>query len=137
MTNDLPRALLLDYSCIDNIERKVLPNSYYRTCLNYAEIAAFVYETCKFPTQSTAKILHVVKRAHQDGSNEKINAFRSLLKFQDVVPDLVRLLRAGGIWTLNCENAYAALVKCRIEPVCILFHQVRIIVCPDVVPSTF
>jgi hypothetical protein len=118
-TNNLPRAILLDYSCLDNVERKVLPNSYHRVCLSYAEIANFIYATCKVPTQSTSKIFSVVKRAHQEGEakTEKINAFRTLLKYPNVVPDLVRLLRAGGIWTLNCEAAYSALTKSRIEQV--------------------
>jgi hypothetical protein len=118
VTNELPRALLLDYSCLDNLKMQVLQNTYYRTCLNYAEIAAFVYETCKTPTLSTSKIHHVVKRAHQEGTAEKINAFRNLLKFPLVVPDLVHLLTAGGIWTMQCETAYAALVKCKVEHVC-------------------
>ena len=46
----------------------------------------------------------------------------SLLRFKEVVPHLVWLLRAGGIWTVNCEDAYAALVKCCIEQVC-QYHE--------------
>jgi hypothetical protein len=105
------------------MEKKLLPNSYYRTCLNYAEMASFIYETSPIISRSTAKIHHVVKRANQEGYAEKMNAFRNLIKFRDVVPDLVRLLRTGGIWTLNCEQAYAAVVKCRIQPVAIVCYH--------------
>jgi len=74
----------------------------------------------------------VVKRNHDRLSTVKITSFRNILKFQDAMPSLVRLLNAGGVWTVNCETAYAALVKCRVEKVCLQFfyyHPGIVLIC--------
>lgn len=56
--------------------------------------------------------------------------FRNLLRFREVIPHLVRLLNAGGIWMVDCEDAYSALVKCRVEQVC---HYSKY--CPSILTS--
>ena len=123
VTNKLPPAILLDYSCIDNLETKVLQNSYHRTCSNYAQIAAYVYATYP-PSSSTpvsSKIYQVVKRNHEDHSTIKINSFRQLLKYRNIPDLLVRLFNSGGIWSFNIESTYTLLAKCKIEHVNLLF----------------
>ena len=91
---------------------RVLQNSYHRQCLNYAQIAEYVYSSGA--SNADHKICLVVRN---ENSTMKINGFRGLLQFKGVVPHVVRLLSAGGIWTVNGELAYSALVKCRIEGV--------------------
>ena len=117
VTNTLPASQLHDYSCLDNIERVTLINSYHRLTLNYAQIAESLYSSSHPNHVISSKILEVVKRNHDDTSSTKITNFRNLLKFREAVPPLVRLLRAGGVWTVDCETAYSALVKCRVEKV--------------------
>jgi hypothetical protein len=123
-TNTLPIELLLDYSCIDNLEKSFLPNSYHRNCLNYAQVAAYIYETQPSDFIRTAKIGYAVKNMRPDSSDLNINNFQTLLRHSSVAPHLVRLLRARGVWTLNCEQAYERLVKCRVEHVC-HYHSVN------------
>ena len=118
VTNNLPHALLLDYSCLDNMEKTYLTNSYHRICLGYAQIADFIYSSSNSKEDSIAKIHHVVKRNHQESSSLKINSFRHILKFKEAVPHLIRLLGAGGIWSIDCEQAYFALLRCYVEHVC-------------------
>lgn len=118
--HDLPSPLLLDFSCIDNLKMEVLENSYYRTCLNYVEITAYIYTTARHKHDSNSKITAILKRTHHDGKKEKINAFCHLLKFSNAVPELARLLRAGGIWSLNCETAYLTLVRSKVGQVSFL-----------------
>lgn len=72
----------------------------------------------------TDKIRQLVKHHHEQVSSMKITSFRHVLKFKEAVPHLVRLLHAGGVWTVNCESAYAALVKCRVERVYQIFHYI-------------
>jgi hypothetical protein len=62
-------------------------------------------------------IYQVIKRCHDGHSTIKVNSFRQLLKYQDVVRVLVRLFKAGGIWAFNTESTYALLAKCKIEQV--------------------
>ena len=112
-TNTFPYEILLDYSCVDNLEKCFMPNSYHRTCLNYTSITNHVYAS----SRSTTQIKDVVKRHHNITSTTKITLFHHLLKFKDAVPHLVQILVAGGIWTVDCEPAYGALVKCRSEKV--------------------
>ena len=99
------------------MEMTILQNSYHRTCLGYAEMASYVYETTDDISLSTGRIYNVVRRSKDKASMAKYKHFCHLLKFKEAVPHLLRLLRAGGIWTVDCEKAYAALVKCRIEQV--------------------
>jgi len=86
--------------------------------MNYALLAAYIYDTTPESSDSTHKLRYVIKGGQEGSSDPKLTSFRNLLRFREGVPHLVRLLRAGGIWTLDCENAYGALVKCRVEQVC-------------------
>jgi len=121
VTNTLPPSLLNDYSCLDNLERSYLPNSYHRTTSNYADVAATLYASSDHPSTITSKLNCVLKR--NAVSKVKITSFKHMLKFRSVVPHLVRLLNAGGVWTIDCETAYAALVKCRVEKVSYFIYK--------------
>ena len=67
-------------------------------------------------SDSTMHIMSVVRR---DTKRIKCNtSFLHLLKFSKAVPALVRLLNAGGVWTLSGDQAWSNLVKCKIEHVC-------------------
>jgi hypothetical protein len=56
---------------------------------------------------------------------------RNLIRFQDVAPHLARLLSAGGIWTLDNEDAYERLVWCRIGQVRTLYlHLITLLISP-------
>ena len=96
-----------------------MQNSYHRTCLSYAQMAEYIYNTIPDPSERTRKIQFVVRSSNPDGfADPALAGFRNLLRFKEVVPHLVWLLRAGGIWTVSCDDAYAALVRCRVEQVC-------------------
>ena len=95
-----------------------LQNSYHRTCLAYAEMASYIYQLTAHPTIISTKIFNMVRRSQEKSTIQQFKNFTNLLKFKEVVPHLLRLLRAGGIWLVKCEKAYGALVKCRIEQVC-------------------
>jgi hypothetical protein len=99
------------------MEKPLLCNSYHRTCLNYAQIAAFVYECNLDNKTSSQKINKVIKRDHESKSTLSIFSFRNVLKYKGAVPHLVRLLLAGGVWGLDIEMALKGLVKIRIEEV--------------------
>jgi hypothetical protein len=107
----------MDYSCLDNLERVLLTDSYHRTTLNYAQLAAYIYEKHSSQLNRTYKIQHVVKDQHSISSPLNIKHFYNLIRFREVVPHLSRLLSIGGIWELGCEKAYEKLVRCRIEQV--------------------
>ena len=100
---------------MDNLALRLLPNSYHRLCLNYAQIAGYIY--ANHSQNIDHKIRLVVRDHHKATSKVSINAFRNLLRFETVVPHLIRLLSAGGIWTVTSEDAFSALVKCRVEGV--------------------
>lgn len=85
--------------------------------LNCVEMAAYVYHSKCSDADATIKIRHVVKHLYNKVSMMNIKVFPHILKFRRVVPHLLRLLRAGGVWTLNCEQAYHALLKCQVEQV--------------------
>lgn len=120
VTNTLPYAILFDYSCIDNMQGNSLLNSYHRTCINYAQLAAYIHDMNLATYSTNNKIQHIMQRGQDIFLDSTMVGFMTLLKVRNCVPHLVRLLRAGGIWTVNCENAYAALVKCCVDPVCLL-----------------
>jgi len=87
--------------------------------LNCAQIAEYVYKIDI--NNAGERLRYVVRNSSEAPPNQKktiTNGLRNLLRFKRVVPHLVRLLRAGGIWTVNCEAAYAAIVKCSVEEVC-------------------
>lgn len=42
-------------------------------------------------------------------------SFKHLIKFKEAIPYLIQLLHIGEVWTVNCELAYAYLVKCHVE----------------------
>lgn len=82
-------------------------------------MAAYIYDTTADRFEMTAKIRYIVRSNREEGHPDStMPGFLNLLRFREVVPHLVRLLRAGGIWTMNCEAAYVALQKCRVEQVC-------------------
>jgi hypothetical protein len=69
-------------------------------------------------SDSTAHITSVVRR---DPARLKSHtSFLHLLKFSKAVPALVRLLNAGGVWTLDGDQAWTNLVKCKVEHVCMI-----------------
>ena len=81
-------------------------------------MAASIYSSFISDELTSANIRHLVNRHNDLVSKTKINGLRNILKYKEAVPHLLRLLQAGGIWSLNCETAYAALAKCRVEKVC-------------------
>jgi hypothetical protein len=127
-TNHLPHAILLDFSCIDNLETKVLKDSYHRTCLNYAWNSENIYQNFHESFNTNYKIRYIVRGGSNGPTNNSNikNGIRHIIKFQEVVPHLVRLLHSGGIWTIDCDEAYMALVRCRIEQVCYKFIYMNI-----------
>ena len=80
-------------------------------------MTGYIYGLNLDKADTTSLINKIIKRVRDDPSKPKITSFRNILKFPKAVPYLIRLLSAGGIWTLNCENAYKMLIKCRIEEV--------------------
>ena len=110
-TNNLPMPILNDYSCLGNMDKKSLLNSYARNCLNDANIADMVYKSKVDILTSTNKIRAVAKRA------STTIGFRNLLRFKGAIEPLIRLFSAGGIWIDHCEEAFKMLVKCRNEEV--------------------
>ena len=65
----------------------------------------------------TSRIRHVAR-------DTSMNQFRNILRFKDVTTHLARLLRTGGIWTLDLEKTFENLLKCRIGQVCCYSHHV-------------
>ena len=93
------------------------PDSSYHITTNYSEITCNVYAQ---PIDNLAKTYHLkqlVKRHNERVSSLKINGFRGLLRFPEVVTLLHRLLLTGGVWSVNAENAYLALYECRVSRV--------------------
>ena len=121
-------AVFDDYSCLDNVSTPLLEDSYHRLCSNYAHMAEFIYNSQVDSTTSTAQIMELVRRTPDDATGQRtvqITSFRQLLKFKKAVPLLVRLLDAGGIWVTiqECEKAFAALLKCKVEDVCNIYFK--------------
>src|SRR6202522_4772786 len=73
--NNLPDSQLHSYSCLDNIKKVTLINSYHRLTLNYAQIAESLYSSSHPNHVISSKILEVVKRNHDDTSSTKITNF--------------------------------------------------------------
>lgn len=110
----------MDYSCIDNLDRHILLDSYYRTTLNYAQLAAYIYNHYPGHLDRTYKIRNAIKNLYSTKLSLSISAFCNLLRFREVTPHLARLLGMGGIWELDCEKVYDKLLKCHSEQVCLL-----------------
>ena len=115
----------MDYSCIDNLQKAFLPNSAHRECLNYAMVAEALYQSTDSEVDITHKIQMMIKRHNEKSSGVKIISLRNILKHKTAVPALVRLLHEGGVWMIDCEAAYSALVKCRVETVHLYFNHVK------------
>ena len=110
----------MDYACIDNLARKVLLNSYYRTTLNYAQLAAYIYTHHSDHLDRTYKIRNAIKNQDSTKQSLSITGFCNVIQFREVAPHLARLLSMGGIWELICEKTYDRLLKCRTEQACLL-----------------
>jgi hypothetical protein len=117
VTNKLPDTLLLDYSCTDNIEKKFLSNSYQRVCLTLAKITDSVYKSYPSDPEKSSDILQPLVKRYGEVSSLKITSFRHMLKFPRVVPELVKLFLNGGLFSIECEEAFQHLLKCRVEGV--------------------
>jgi hypothetical protein len=102
------------------MDKEVLENRIHRICLNHAQIAAHAYDNHSSTLDRSTVINRVVKDVK---SNVKMNGLKGLLRFRMVAPQLVRLLGSGGIWTIDCEEAYMALTKCRVEQVSIYLRS--------------
>ena len=123
MTNTFPSSILSDYSCRDNLRLLVLENSYHRTALNLTQLASSIYKSTDNSHESTFKLIQAVKPYQDNSKLTRINSFRNLIKFKSAVDPLLTLLSLGGLWSENCEEAFSALIKCRMEPVCYICFQ--------------
>lgn len=65
---------------------------------------------------------NVIKRDHSN-SAVTITRFCNLMKFKGTVPQLLRLLSSGGVWTQDIEKGIKGLVKCRVEEVSLAFPE--------------
>lgn len=108
----------MDFSCIDNTAKKILPNSIDRETFNYAQMVERLYQSND--GYSSERIYRLLKR-HNDKDSTftfKITSLRHVLKYREAVPHLIQLLSGGGgVWTGDCEAAYNALMKCKVEKV--------------------
>ena len=111
----------MDYSCLDNIATKKLTNTYSRISLNYAQVTEHMYTLYNDRLITTAHIGKLVKRHNEKAI--KINGFKTILKYWNAVPYLVRLIQAEGVWSAFMEDAYSSLAKCRIEEVNPVFYS--------------
>ena len=103
---------------MDNLKTVRLENGYQRTCFNFAQLAYIIYKNSSTPLISTKELRLLLKRNVEERSSVKIVSFCNMIRFKAAVPSLIKLLSAGGIWSVNCEQAFGALHKCRIEEVC-------------------
>jgi hypothetical protein len=101
---------------MDNINLKVLMDTYHHLCLNYLHISAYNYN-CGSTNFIGLHLQNAVKDLNPEVSGLTINNFQNLLHFKEVVPHLDRLLQTREIRTINCEAAFGLLVKCCIEQV--------------------
>jgi hypothetical protein len=119
-TNRLPYPVLMDYSCLGNIELRSQPNSVNREAFNCVQVVERLYSSMEPSTSD--KITLFLKRHKEDKSKtlneKKINGLKRLVKYKEAVPHLVRLLQGGGgVWSGDCEAVFSALVKCKVEKV--------------------
>ena len=108
----------MDFSCIDNITKTIPPNSINHETFNYAQLTEKFYQSYNQYTSEQIRIL--LKRHNNKDSlmTYKITSLRHVLKYRTAVPHLVQLLSgSGGVWNGDCEFAYNALMKCRVEKV--------------------
>lgn len=115
-TNSLPIEILHDYSCIDNVERMLLKDTYHRITKNAALVSSLIYRVDPDSEHRSFKISDAVRDVHKGALN--IYQFRNMVRYEDVLSHLARLLSAGGIWTINCEKMYERLSKSRVHQVC-------------------
>ena len=100
---------------MDNLVKRVLPNSPNRDCFNYVQVVDKLYST---PFSSNKIRLFLKHHNEAIGSSIKINGLCHLLKYKEAVPHLLQLLQGGGgVWGGNCEAAYQALVRWKVEKV--------------------
>lgn len=104
------------------MDKEVLENQKHRVCLNHAQIAANTYDT-HTTSLDRGTVMRRTIMVEAQNSNMKTTSLKTLLRFRAVVPHLVRLLNCAGIWTLDCEEVYMALTKCRVEAVSIKAHS--------------
>ena len=110
----------MDYACVDNLEKKILLNSYYRTILNYAQLMAYIYTHHSDHVNRIYKIQNAIKNLYSTKQPLNITGFCNIIRFREVTPHLARLLSMGGIWELNYEKTYERLLKCHTEQACLL-----------------
>jgi hypothetical protein len=126
--NTFSNVILMDYACLDNVRTVYLVDSPHRIYLNYTQIADNLYSLYDDDSFSTTFYIGDVVKRHNDQRNTfKLTSFRHLLKWPKAVPQLLRVLKAGGVWTTDLEPGLAALFRCRIEEVNsnVLFFNIK------------
>ena len=53
----------------------------------------------------------------EDSKRVKITSFKHLLKYKEVGPPLIQLLKSQGIWGIDLDTVYTALNKCHVKKV--------------------
>ena len=106
-------SLFLDYSCMDNIKKLYLEDTPHHVFESLSLVASNIYNLYPFDIKTSGSLLHGLAKQN----STKIMSFKHMLKFKRVLLHLIYFLCGKEVWSISCDKAYEAFMKCQVEMV--------------------